>query len=312
MTKHTTKALNTFLIFAILCAFCITPAAANNIDNIETHVNTGVIHMSEAFYTDEYRASENYIKTEKYYEEHPDADRIAYYAFTKCRNPDDSIYDCVIYNQNDPNDPHPYWADWLELEQNMILKTISDDDGHTYTLIYPPKQTEPEKTIIKPWLLPGANAILPCVPAMAVAEPALYALAGVAGAVFMGEMANQAANTPHTNQASQHKYTRLDNKYNHRVNGELSFNEAVKHMKKCGDPNVKTDSIWIGSTEEGCKALAEAATKALGGKGPVYHPRSKNQPAHYHASQPTTKGDPQGHCKAHCFWDYTDFNKQRK
>ena len=28
MTKHTTKALNTLLIFAILCAFCITPAAA--------------------------------------------------------------------------------------------------------------------------------------------------------------------------------------------------------------------------------------------------------------------------------------------
>ena len=28
MTKHTIKALNTLLIFAILCAFCITPAAA--------------------------------------------------------------------------------------------------------------------------------------------------------------------------------------------------------------------------------------------------------------------------------------------
>ena len=103
------------------------------------------------------------------------------------------------------------------------------------------------------------------------------------------------------------KYYRLNGKYNHRNNGELSFAEAKQHMKDCGK-HTGDDVIWIGSTEEGCKKLAEEATEEMGGvwKADELKEKSGNQPWHYHAKHPQLE-----HCNSHCFWDYVNFFKKK-
>ena len=101
-------------------------------------------------------------------------------------------------------------------------------------------------------------------------------------------------------------YYRLNGKYNHRNNGELSFAEAKQHMKDCGK-HTGDDVIWIGSTKSGCKELAKKATEEMGGvwEEDKLKEKSGNQPWHYHANSPRYQ-----HCNSHCFWDYVDFFKK--
>ncbi len=254
MKKHTTKALNTLLIFAILCAFCIAPvAAATTTENVP-------ILFSKRIYG---------------------VDGIEY----------------LVY---DETNPHPVWEYWFK--DGDIVKFKKLDNGQI--ALYSPNPPPPTGSA---WPLPGAMAVAPAfVPAAAVAmaENAAWVAAAAAGIYYVNEVANECLSPTKT-----HQYNRLDGKYNHRKDCLLSYDKALDFMKDCNPrgPKEKEDNIWIGSTEEGCKALAEAATKILGGEKPVFHPGSTAQPPHYHASSPY-----EHHCKPHCFWDYENFFKKRE
>ncbi len=99
---------------------------------------------------------------------------------------------------------------------------------------------------------------------------------------------------------NDHNYYELKKKYVER--SLLSSAEALELMKDCGSDRA----IWIGSTEEGCRELADIATRLLGGKGIERHDANHNQPKHVHASRPDENGEHR-HCNPHCFWDYDNF-----
>ena len=85
---------------------------------------------------------------------------------------------------------------------------------------------------------------------------------------------------------------------------QLTSVEALELMKDCNPKPEK--AIWIGSTEEGCRELANIATILLGGKGITIHEANHKQPMHTHANPPDENGKHR-HCKPHCFWDYDNF-----
>ncbi len=78
---------------------------------------------------------------------------------TNCLKPNGEITRCELHDTNDPKNPHPIWADWLELEYNYPVKVLVDAMGAEYALIYPPKDESINTE--KPWFLPGANAVAP-------------------------------------------------------------------------------------------------------------------------------------------------------
>ena len=234
--------------------------------------------------------------------------------------------DGVDYILFDDVNPHPFWENLVK--NGDTLRIIpGTEPGERYALVYPPKNTKEESS----WILPGAKAVIPAgfaigyVVVEITPEIIVYATGIMTAAGFVNinaENFNEALNElmhdlnldarialmRALDTIGIHQYYRLDGKYIHRKNSELSFDEALKLMKDCKKPNkdVKDDNIWIGSTEDGCKILAEATTKALGGITPEYSPGSHNQPPHYHATSPYIE-----HCPPHCFWDYKDFFKKR-
>ncbi len=83
---------------------------------------------------------------------------------------------------------------------------------------------------------------------------------------------------------------------------KLSSAKALELMKDCKTKNA----IWIGSTEEGCRELANIATIIWGGEGITIHEANHKQPMHLHANMLDENGEHR-HCNPHCFWDYDNF-----
>ncbi len=304
-----TKIAHLITIFLILSAFIVAPvvASAENDEFVNTRTETKTQSNEEINAIFEEAIKKSGIKLCKMYRKIHGDDGVDYILF-------------------DNVNPHPYWEHLVK--NGDTLRIIpGTEPGERYALVYPPKNTNEESS----WILPGAKAALPAAlpigAAIAEITPEIIVYsAGILTAIgFMdinapnfSEELNKLMHDLDLNVKTAlmqaldtigaHQYNRLDGKYNHRKNSELSFDEALKLMKDCEKPKKddKDKNIWIGSTKEGCKILAEAATKALGGKTPEYHPGSNNQPPHYHATSPYHE-----HCAPHCFWDYKDFNKKR-
>lgn len=306
-----TKLIHLATILLILSAFIVAPVAASAENDEFVNTRTEIKKQSDE-------------EIDAIFEEAIKKSGIKLCQMYRKIHGDDGLDYIIFDNVN----PHPYWEHLVK--NGDTLRIIpGTEPGERYALVYPPKNTNEES----PWILPGAKAVTPTLygAGVVIAEITPKIIVYTSGILTAtGFMDINAPNfTKDLNELlhdldinlkttlmqaldiiGAHQYNRLDGKYNHRKNSELSFDKALKYMKDCEKPkkdkNNKDMNIWIGSTEEGCKILAEAATKALGGKTPKYTPGSLNQPPHYHATSPYHK-----HCAPHCFWDYTDFNKKR-
>ena len=234
----------------------------------------------------------------------------------------------------------PSYFDWVK--EDSVYKVVDGKYGEKLLLFYLPGDYHHKNNQV--WSLPGVNAIAPAVVPAGVAIVAYFGkdvallttgtiLAG--GVVYeinilpvqykhfmdnfvkwgQGAMEFCQENINTLTHMLTAQYYRLDGKYKQR--SEITFGDALELMKKCDDSNKDKTKItkeeknekyvWLGSTEEGCKKLAELATKQLGGKEPVFNSGKGQQPPHYHAGSAKHK-----HCKAHCFWDFEDFTKREQ
>jgi len=148
------KTSTILLILLILSAFCIAPVvASDNVNNVVKTQLNGVTHMSDAFYD---KTTDMYKWLIELREKSPNGwtkPQYAYMGITNCLKPNGEIERCEVHDLNDPDNPHPYWAEWLELEHNNPVKILINDEEREYALIYPPKEEISES----PWLLPGVK-----------------------------------------------------------------------------------------------------------------------------------------------------------
>ncbi len=157
ITEKLIKTTNILIICLMFGAFCISPAMATS--NIEVYEPKGVTHWSDDFID---KSDEEYkwlLDLKSKYPESWTELPYAYMGLTNCLKPNGEITRCELHDTNDPENPHPIWADWLELEYNYPVKVLVDAMGAEYALIYPPKDESINTE--KPWFLPGANAVAP-------------------------------------------------------------------------------------------------------------------------------------------------------
>ncbi len=330
------KVTHLLVVFLILSAFCIVPVFAGNADTVDDmYVSEpkGVTHMSEAFCD---KSSESYQRLLELKEKYPDDFTplpYAYMGITNCLKPTGSVIRCELHDVNDPTNPHPIWADWLELEHNNPVKVLVDESGGEYAVIYPPRDEEPAPLS----LLPGARAGYPVfvvglgrLVIEVSKDTALYSLgvATLAGFVSVfSENFDEVVKTIHTfrkdviDHIAYLKAVRLAYKElggfqyhelneNKRVKGELTTQDAIDKMKDC-EPKKHLDEpkkidrknvVRIFSTEEGCRKISEFVTKLLGGLKIEYGSSKGGKLAHYHPGRPLDEYGKYQHCYAHCYF----------
>lgn len=212
---------NITTLILVISAFCICPTVATLTDTpASTYDYTppkGVVHMGDNYntLTDIEKALLETVGD--------DCIRYAYMAITNC----DNGQRCTLIDLNDPTDPHPQWADWLELEKNNPV-TVIDGVG----MIYPPDDDNQPKA--KPLFIPGAMAIAPAVGVgvgYIIAELPTIVVYSSGAIVFGGAIVTIAADN-----YNSFVKTTLNIFFNNPlfkiVNDHLGYIDAVKHVKQ--------------------------------------------------------------------------------
>ncbi len=212
---------NIITLILVISAFCICPTAATLTDTpLPTYEYTppkGVVHMGQNYdiLTDIEKALLETVGN--------DCIKYAYMAITNC----DNGQRCTLIDLNDPTDPHPEWADWLELEKNNPV-TVIDGVG----MIYPPDDDNQHKA--KPLFISDAMAFAPAVGVgigYIIAELPPVVLYS-SGAIAIGGVIITIAADNYNPSVTTILNIFSNNPLFKIVNDHISYIDAIKHVKQ--------------------------------------------------------------------------------